>query len=60
MTNPAHYTDPKWAAREARRQALEEAAALCENYARGGLSESWATPLLNVARTLRFRAKAPA
>jgi hypothetical protein len=34
MTNPAHYTDPAWAAREARRQALEEAAALAEGCAR--------------------------
>lgn len=34
MTNPAHYTDPAWAAREARRHALEEAAALAEDCAR--------------------------
>ena len=25
MTDPTHYTDPAWAAREARRIALEEA-----------------------------------
>jgi hypothetical protein len=28
MTDPAHSTDPRWIAQEARRQALEEAAAL--------------------------------
>lgn len=29
-TDPAHFTSPAWAAREARRLALEEAAVTCE------------------------------
>lgn len=44
MTNPAHYTDPAWAAREARRQALEEAAALVAKKTRKptGSYDDWA------------------
>lgn len=30
--SPEHSTCPKWAAQEARRIALEEAAALCQRY----------------------------
>lgn len=30
MTAPSAFTDPAWIAREARRQALEEAARICD------------------------------
>ena len=32
MTDPSTYTDAKWAAREARRQALEEAAEIAVDH----------------------------
>ena len=32
MTDPAHYTDPAWAAREARRLALKEAAEIAVDH----------------------------
>ena len=33
MTDPLHFTDPAWSLREARRQAIDEAADLCDKWA---------------------------
>lgn len=33
MTDPLHFTDPAWSIQEARRQAISEAADLCDKWA---------------------------
>lgn len=32
MTDPLHFTDPAWAIQDARRQAIDEAASLCDKW----------------------------